>query len=238
MVSDLTDLLVAQHFAKCPMFEHLKHFTPFAGQLSLEWFWRCPYLRHPGPFCWLKGFFGLGIDCRSLWFLIFVFTASTVESHRLFLTTDCCFLTDSDWRAISVRSGSSYILTYKLASFILMTILSRIISSRRSLYPQCSDNVQSEVTKFSLSSCFHLLNFTLSKITFRLTMKIFPSLLGTFFCFHHLARMTRKCHQLLVPYYKLGSSPVSHHLCIPNQRQTGNDQISVSICATSEVWRN
>jgi hypothetical protein len=32
MVTDLTDLLVAQHFAKCPMFEHLKHFTPFAGQ--------------------------------------------------------------------------------------------------------------------------------------------------------------------------------------------------------------
>jgi hypothetical protein len=36
MVTDLTDLLVAQHFAKCPMFEHLKHFIPFAGQLSLE----------------------------------------------------------------------------------------------------------------------------------------------------------------------------------------------------------
>jgi hypothetical protein len=32
------------------MFEHLKHFTPFAGQLSLEWFWRCPHLRHPAPF--------------------------------------------------------------------------------------------------------------------------------------------------------------------------------------------
>jgi hypothetical protein len=31
MVTDLTDLLVAQHFAKCPMFEYLKHFTPFAG---------------------------------------------------------------------------------------------------------------------------------------------------------------------------------------------------------------
>jgi hypothetical protein len=24
MVTDLTDLLVAQHFAKCPMLEHLK----------------------------------------------------------------------------------------------------------------------------------------------------------------------------------------------------------------------
>jgi hypothetical protein len=31
--------LTLTHFAKCPMFEHLKHFTPFAGQLSLEWFW-------------------------------------------------------------------------------------------------------------------------------------------------------------------------------------------------------
>jgi hypothetical protein len=31
MVTDLTDLLVAQHFVKCPMFEYLKHFTPFAG---------------------------------------------------------------------------------------------------------------------------------------------------------------------------------------------------------------
>jgi hypothetical protein len=144
--------------------------------------------------------------------------------------------TDSDWRAISVRFGSSYILTDKLASLILTTmtvdvvktkmrnererqsmprpkkpfnqqkgprcrryghrqnhsrdnaqqkewnalsaqtwlaslilttILSRIISSWRSLYPQCSDNVQSEVTKFStfsLSSCFRLLNFTLSNI--------------------------------------------------------------------------
>jgi hypothetical protein len=54
------------------------------------------------------------------------------------------------------------------------TILSRIISSRRSLYPKCSDNVQSEVTKFStfsLSSCIRLLNFALSKIAFLLTMK-------------------------------------------------------------------
>jgi hypothetical protein len=52
--------------------------------------------------------------CLSLWFLVFVCTASTVESHRSFLTKDCCFLTDSDWRAIyvpflSVRSGSSCI---------------------------------------------------------------------------------------------------------------------------------
>jgi hypothetical protein len=47
------NLLVAQHFAKCPMFEHLKHFTPFAGQLSLEWFWRCPHIPHLAPFCWL-----------------------------------------------------------------------------------------------------------------------------------------------------------------------------------------
>jgi hypothetical protein len=53
------------------MFEHLKHFTPFAGQLSLEWFWWCPHLRHPAPFCWLKGFFGLGIVWLSLWFLVF-----------------------------------------------------------------------------------------------------------------------------------------------------------------------
>jgi hypothetical protein len=43
-----------------------QYFTPFAGQLSLERFWRCPHLRHPAPFCWLKGFFGLGIDCLSL----------------------------------------------------------------------------------------------------------------------------------------------------------------------------
>jgi hypothetical protein len=147
MVTDLTDLVIAQYFAKCPMFKHLKHFTPFAGQLSLEWFWRCPHLRHLAPFCWLEGFFGLGIGCLSLWFLVFVFTTSTVESHRSFLTKDCCFLTDSDWRAISVaflsvRSGSSCILTDKLASLIPTTIQSRIISSpRRSLYPQCSDNV-------------------------------------------------------------------------------------------------
>jgi hypothetical protein len=36
MVTDLTDLLVAQHFAKCPMFEHLKHFTPFLGNCLLN----------------------------------------------------------------------------------------------------------------------------------------------------------------------------------------------------------
>jgi hypothetical protein len=27
---------------------------------------RCPHLRHPAPFCWLKGFFGLGIVSLSL----------------------------------------------------------------------------------------------------------------------------------------------------------------------------
>ena len=49
-VTDLTDLLVAQHFAKCPMYEHLNHFTPFAGKLSLEsLFWQCPHLKHPAP---------------------------------------------------------------------------------------------------------------------------------------------------------------------------------------------
>jgi hypothetical protein len=56
----------------------------------------------------LKGFFGLGIDCLSLWFLVFVFTASTVDSHRSFLTKDCCCLTDSNWRVISVAFVSEY----------------------------------------------------------------------------------------------------------------------------------
>jgi hypothetical protein len=57
------------------------------------------------------GYNDLREEMIRLWFLVFVFTASTVESHRSFLTKDCCFLTDSDWRAISVaflsvRSGS------------------------------------------------------------------------------------------------------------------------------------
>jgi hypothetical protein len=43
---------------------------------------------------------------------------------------------------LSVRSGSSCILADKLPSLIRTTILSRIISSRRSLYPQCSNNKQ------------------------------------------------------------------------------------------------
>jgi hypothetical protein len=58
------------------MFDHLKYFTPFAGQLSLEWFWRCPHLRHPAPFCWLKGFFGLSENVEN-----FVTSLYTLSEH-------------------------------------------------------------------------------------------------------------------------------------------------------------
>jgi hypothetical protein len=82
------------------------------------------------------------------------------------------------------------------------------LSVKMQLDPDLTLKKAIDMARQSESSCFRLLNFALSKITFRLTMKLLSNFSFTFeyfFCFHHLARMTRKCHQLLVPYYKLGN---------------------------------
>ena len=75
---------------------------------------------------------------------------------------------------LSVRTGSSYSFSESDKLQIPTTILSRIISSCRSAYPQCSANSYKAVMNESTDSpsfCFCRLNFAHSYITFLVLMK-------------------------------------------------------------------